>query len=81
MLAEHQDNRKSHSIATNPNYFSPAFAGVAFTPAAHHFVFQLMANHSAEHPNGVLTPETLMDFFSYKKGGNDELVYTYGHGT
>lgn len=27
-LAAHQNNRKLHSIATNPNYFSPAFAGV-----------------------------------------------------
>lgn len=29
VLAEHQHNRKLHSIATNPNYFAPAFAGVA----------------------------------------------------
>ena len=41
-LALHQHRRKQYSIATNPNYFSPAFAGVAFTPAAHHFVFALM---------------------------------------
>lgn len=42
ILAAHQNNRKLYSIANNPNYFSPAFAGVAFTPAAHHFVFALM---------------------------------------
>ncbi|ORY75436.1 hypothetical protein BCR37DRAFT_384063 [Protomyces lactucae-debilis] len=79
VLAEHQHNRKLHSIATNPNYFAPAFAGVAFTPAAHHFVFQLMANHSAEYPRGILTPETLMTFFSYERDANGELKYTYGH--
>ena len=71
--------RKLHSIATNPNYFSPPFAGVAFTPAAHHFVYALMANHSAERPEGILTPSDLMDFFSYTRGADGALVYTPGH--
>lgn len=68
-----------HSIATNPNYFAPAFAGVAFTPAAHLFVFELMANHSAEYPRGLLTPETLETFFSYSRDSSGNLQYTYGH--
>jgi hypothetical protein len=79
VLAEHQHNHKLYSIANNPNYFSPAFAGVAFTPAAHLFVFELMANHSAEHPRGLLTPQTLMDFFSYTRNAQGSLEYTYGH--
>lgn len=79
VLAAHQDARKQHSIATNPNYFSPAFGGVAFTPAAHHFVFALMANKTADdHEGGVLLPSTLMQFFSYEEK-NGQLVYTYGH--
>jgi len=79
VLAEHQHNRKLYSIANNPNYFSPAFAGVAFTPAAHLFVFELMANHSAEYPRGLLTPETLMTFFSYTQESDGSLSYQYGH--
>lgn len=79
VLAEHQHNRKLYSIANNPNYFSPAFAGVAFTPAAHLFVFELMANHSAQYPKGLLTPETLMDFFSYTRDAQGNLQYVYGH--
>ena len=67
VLAAHQNNRKLYSIANNPNYFSPAFAGVAFTPAAHMFVFELMANHSAEYPRGLLTPSVLKSFFSYAR--------------
>ncbi|KZP14625.1 hypothetical protein FIBSPDRAFT_751561 [Athelia psychrophila] len=79
-LAAHQNNRKLYSIANNPTYFSPAFAGVAFTPAAHHFVYALMANHSAEYPQGILTPETLMSFFSYTyESDGKTLSYTYGH--
>ena len=57
VLAEHQYQRKLHSIATNPNYFSPAYAGVAFTFGAHMFAYELLANHSAEYPRGILTPE------------------------
>jgi hypothetical protein len=79
VLAEHQDNRKKHSIATNPNYFAPAFAGVAFTPAAHLFVFELMANHSAEHPRGLLTPSVLETFFSYTRDASGSLSYKYGY--
>ena len=59
-LAEHQHNRNLHSIATNPNYFNPPFASIAFTPAAHHFVFALMANHTEERPLGILLPSDLL---------------------
>lgn len=31
VLAQHSANRKAYSVANNPNYFSPAYAGVAFT--------------------------------------------------
>jgi len=79
VLAAHQDARKQHSIANNPNYFSPVFAGVAFTPAAHDFVFALMANKTADDgEGGILLPSTLMDFFSYKEE-NGKLVYKYGY--
>lgn len=78
VLAEHQHNRKLYSEATNPNYFSPAFAGVAFTPAAHHFVWALMANHSAENPKGFLEHNVLDDFFSYKVQQDGTRKYSYG---
>ncbi|WPG98725.1 Cloroperoxidase [Acrodontium crateriforme] len=79
VLAEHQYNRKLHSIATNPNYFSPAYAGVAFTFGAHMFAFQLLANHSAEDPRGILTPEVFESMFGYTRDANGDLVYTYGY--
>jgi hypothetical protein len=79
ILAAHQNNRKLYSIANNPNYFSPPFAGVAFTPAAHHFVFALMANKSAENPEGYLTPENLMSWFSYSGDPQGALTYKYGY--
>nr|POF15196.1 aromatic peroxygenase [Quercus suber] len=78
VLAEHSYNRKLHSIATNPNYFSPVYAGVAFTFGAHMFAFELLANHSAEEPRGFLTPEVFESFFGYTRDADDKLVFTYG---
>ena len=78
-MAEHSYNRKLHSIATNPNYFAPPYAGVAFTFGAHMFAFELLANHSAEEPRGFLTPEVFESFFSYTRDADDKLVFTYGH--
>jgi hypothetical protein len=79
VLAEHQYNRKQYSIANNPNYFSPPYAGVIFTFGAHMFAYQLLANHSVEYPRGFLTPDVFESFFSYTRDENDNLVYTYGH--
>lgn len=80
ILAEHQDNRKKYSIATNPNYFAPVFAGVAFTPAAHSFVAALMSNHSSTKPQGELTVANLMSFFSYSYAADGKtLKYKYGY--
>ncbi|KAF8857063.1 hypothetical protein BDZ45DRAFT_715078 [Acephala macrosclerotiorum] len=50
VMAEHQHNRKQRSITTNPKYFSPAYAGIAFTFGAHMFAYQLLTNHSTEYP-------------------------------
>jgi hypothetical protein len=79
VLAEHSNNRKKHSIATNPFYFSPAYAGVAFTFGAHMFAYSLLANHSATEPRGFLTQEVFMDFFSYKRDDSGALSYKYGY--
>lgn len=79
VMAEHQYLRKQQSIATNPFYFSPAYAGVTFTFGAHMFAFHLLANHSAEEPRGFLTQDVFMDFFSYKRDSSGELVYKYGY--
>lgn len=79
VLAEHSYNRKQHSIATNPNYYSPAYAGVAFTFGAHMFAYELLANHSTEYPRGFMTQDLFKSMWSYTDGPNGELVYTYGH--
>lgn len=79
ILAEHQHRRKLYSIANNPNYFSPPYAGVAFTPAAHHFVFALMANKSEEYPQGYLSPENFLTWFGYQGDPQGEITYTVSY--
>lgn len=78
VLAEHQYIRKQHSIRTNPNYFSPAYAGVAFTFGAHMFAFELLANHSAEEPRGFLEPHVFETFFGYTRDKKGNLKYNLG---
>jgi hypothetical protein len=78
VLAEHADNRKKHSIATNPNYFSPPYAGIAFTFGAHMFSWELMANHSAEFPRGHMTQQNYMDFFGYTRDASGNLQFNRG---
>jgi hypothetical protein len=79
VLAKHSSNRKAYAVATNPNYYSPAYAGVAFTFGAHMFAHVLLANHSAENPRGFLEPSVWKAFFSYTDGPNGELIQTAGH--
>jgi len=79
LMAKHQNVRKKYSIANNPFYFSPAYAGVAFTFGAHMFAAELLKNHSAERPRGFVTQDVFMQFFSYTRDENGELQYKYGH--
>lgn len=79
VMAQHQYNRKQWSIANNPNYFSPAYAGVAFTFGAHMFAFELLGNHSAEYPRGFMTQDLFLSLWSYTRDEDGNLQYTYGH--
>jgi hypothetical protein len=78
VLAEHANNRKAYSIANNPNYYSPPYAGVAFTFGAHMFSWELMANHSAEYPRGFMTQDLYMKFFGYTRDSAGNLQFNRG---
>ncbi|KAE9981996.1 hypothetical protein BLS_006748 [Venturia inaequalis] len=55
--------RVKDSISRNPGFFLSPFGALA-NGAAHHFTFELMANHTAEHPDGILDPVTLATMFA-----------------
>ena len=52
------------------------FAGLV-PPIAHHFVINLMSNHSAERKNGFLTTEVFKSFFALS-GTAGNLVWNPG---
>ncbi|KAM0798671.1 hypothetical protein BDR22DRAFT_881597 [Usnea florida] len=52
------------SVATNPYFFFPQFAGVFVSPAGYAFPPRMMANHSTEYPSGYLDKASFMSFFA-----------------
>lgn len=64
----HSAEYTEYSIQNNPYYFSGPFSGLV-APAAHNFVINFMSNHTAEQPGGVLTLETLKQFFAVTGDG------------
>ncbi|KAK8909066.1 hypothetical protein ACHAPF_006883 [Botrytis cinerea] len=51
------------SIRTNPYFFYGPFVGMAVSNAAQSFIYRFMANHTAEHPEGILDQFNLKSFF------------------
>ncbi|TGO56477.1 hypothetical protein BCON_0077g00310 [Botryotinia convoluta] len=51
------------SVRTNPYFFYGPFVGMAVSNAAQSFIFRFMANHTAEHPEGILDQFNLKSFF------------------
>ncbi|KAL9134606.1 MAG: hypothetical protein Q9175_004205 [Cornicularia normoerica] len=54
----------NNSIATNPYFFFPQFAGVFVSPAGYAFPPRMMANHSSEYASGYLDKASFMSFFA-----------------
>ncbi|CAE6363287.1 unnamed protein product [Rhizoctonia solani] len=83
-MAVHRDWTRNQSIAVNPHYFtySSFFSGpiqvVFVSTLAHLLLPQLVANHSVEHPGGILNHNGLKDFYSVT-GSGTSLSYTPGH--
>jgi hypothetical protein len=69
--------RFNDSIAGNPYFFFPPVAGVLATPAGYAFPSAMMANHSAEYPNGYLDKETFKSFFAVS-GQSGSFTYKAG---
>jgi hypothetical protein len=54
--------RFNNSVATNGHYFAGPFTHFALNTATYLFTYHFFANHSAEHPEGYLSGETLKSF-------------------
>lgn len=87
-LSTHRGTRVAQSIANNPYFFngkvhdtafrtvadpsSGPFTGVAVAGGANSFVFRLMANKSAEYPEGLLSKDDLKAWYGVT-GPDDNL--------
>ncbi|KAF1988889.1 Cloroperoxidase [Aulographum hederae CBS 113979] len=76
ILRTHNKEVHDFSVQNNPYFFSAPFAGLV-PPIAHHFVINLMSNHSAENKNGFLTQDVLKQFFAIS-GPDGAHVYNKG---
>ncbi|KAF2429338.1 Cloroperoxidase [Tothia fuscella] len=76
ILRDHNKEVHDFSVQNNPYFFQAPFAGLV-PPIAHHFVVNLMSNHSAENKNGFLTKEVLKSFFAIS-GPDTAHVYSQG---
>ncbi|CAA9960462.1 Peroxidase-2 domain containing protein [Pyrenophora teres f. maculata] len=62
-LAAFRSRRFDQQVKSNPYFFNGPFSGVLVQPAAYTFIYRFMANHSAEHPIGILPSEVLQSWF------------------
>ncbi|KAK4052684.1 hypothetical protein OIV83_001971 [Microbotryomycetes sp. JL201] len=79
VIVEQRRHTIDKSINTNPNFFFAPFAGLVVSTAAHNFVANFFANHSAERPEGYLDQATLKSFFSIQGDTLETLRYVPGH--
>ncbi|KAI4100309.1 MAG: hypothetical protein LQ345_007460 [Seirophora villosa] len=77
-LFRFRQSRFNHSIENNPYFFFPQFAGVLVAPAGYAFPPAMMANKSAEYPDGYLDKETFKSFFAVT-GQPGNFKYQPGH--
>ncbi|KAF7558013.1 heme-thiolate peroxidase [Cylindrodendrum hubeiense] len=77
IFVERAGIRFHESVAANPNFYYGPFTGMIARNAGYFFASRLFANYSSEHPDGILTKNTLKSFYAVQgKEGN----FTYKRG-
>jgi hypothetical protein len=81
LLAEQAARRFATSVATNPNFYYGPITGMVSRNAGIFFLGRLLSNHTAEHPDGILTQEVFRKFFGVYEDAQGRLEYRQGHET
>jgi hypothetical protein len=81
LLAEQAARRWDYSVAHNPNFWYGPVTGMVSRNAGYFFLGRLLSNHTAEHPEGLLTQEIFRSFFGVFENGNGSFEYRKGHET
>lgn len=70
-LTAFRSDRFDTQIKNNPYFFNGPFTGVLVQPAAYTFIYRFMANHTQDHPEGILTYETIQSWFGVSGSNNN----------
>lgn len=54
-LAQQAANRFEYAVAHNPNFYYGPITGMIARNAGYFFLGRLLANHTEEHPEGILS--------------------------
>jgi hypothetical protein len=81
LLADQAARRWAYSVAHNPDFYYGPVTGMVSRNAGYLFTGRLLANHSAENPEGVLTQGVLKKFFAVYEDAKGNLEYREGHET
>jgi hypothetical protein len=81
LLADQAVRRWEDSVARNPDFYYGPVTGMVSRNAGYFFTGRLLSNHTAEHPEGILTQDVLKKFFAVYEDASGNLEYREGHET
>ncbi|KAK7183559.1 hypothetical protein DPSP01_008439 [Paraphaeosphaeria sporulosa] len=81
LIADQAARRWAYSIGHNPDFYYGPVSGMVSRNAGYLFTGRLLANHSSENPDGVLTQDVFKKFFAVYEDADGELEYREGHET
>jgi hypothetical protein len=81
LLADQAARRWEYSVAHNPDFYYGPITGMVSRNAGYFFLGRLLSNHTAEHPEGVLTQKIFQSFFGVYENERGNLEYRKGHET
>ncbi|KAK8190392.1 Chloroperoxidase [Phyllosticta capitalensis] len=80
-LAQQAANRFEYAVAHNPNFYYGPITGMIARNAGYFFLGRLLANHTEEHPEGILTQDIFKKFFAVVDKEDGTMEYKKGHET
>jgi hypothetical protein len=81
LLADQAARRWNDSVSTNPSFWYGPVTGMVSRNAGMFFLGRLLSNHTAEHPEGILTQDIFRKFFAVYETGDGKFEYREGHET
>lgn len=81
LLGDQAARRWAYSVAHNPVFYYGPVTGMVSRNAGYFFLGRLLANHTAEHPEGLLTQNVFRSFFGVYEKSDGSLEYRKGHET